>query len=109
MPYDENLAERVRLLLKGRRGISEKKMFGCLAFLFRGHMLCGVIGADLMVRVGPDAYEEVLSHSHAREMDFTGRPLKGIVYVDPGGIRTSQQLRSWLDRGLEFVKTLPAK
>jgi TfoX/Sxy family transcriptional regulator of competence genes len=79
VPYDERLSERVRLALKPRRGISEKKMFGGLAFLLRGNMLCGVIDQDLLVRVGADAYEQALARPHAREMDFTGRPLKGVV------------------------------
>jgi len=62
-----------------------------------------------MVRVGPAAYEDALAGAHVREMDFTGRPLRGIVYVGPAGIRTSRQLASWVERGLEFARTLPAK
>jgi TfoX/Sxy family transcriptional regulator of competence genes len=109
MAFDEELAERVRLVLKGRRGISEKRMFGGIAFLMRGNMLCGVVGPDLMVRVGPEDYERSLARPHAREMDFTGRPLNGIVYVAPAGIRTTRQLQSWLERGIGFAKSLPAK
>lgn len=109
MAYDERLAERVRLVLKRRRGVSEKKMFGGIAFLMRGHMLCGVIEQDLMVRVGPDAYEETLARPHVREMDFTGRPLKGIIYVAAAGVRTPKQLESWVERGLQFVESLPAR
>lgn len=109
MPYDETLAERVRLALKRRQGITEKKMFGGLAFLLRGNMLCGVVGADLMVRVGPDAHERALSRPHARAMDFTGRPMKGMVYVGPAGLRTVKQLESWLDQALGFVSSLPRK
>lgn len=109
MSYDEGLAKRVRVVLERRRGISEKKMFGGLAFLVRGHMLCGVVGADLMVRVGPEAYERALARPHAREMDFTGRPLKGMVYVDASGVRTEKQLKSWVERGVQFARTLPAK
>jgi len=109
MASDEKLAERVRVALKGRRGIAEKKMFGGVAFLSRGNMLCGVVGSDLVVRVGPDAYEEALARPHAREMDFTGRPMKGMVYVAPAGVRTARQLDAWLERGLAFARSLPAK
>ncbi len=109
MPYDEELADRIRVLLARRREISEKKMFGGLSFLLRGNMFCGVANQALMVRVGPDAYENALTRAHAREMDFTGRPLKGMVFVDAKGFRTSAQLGAWVERGLEFAKTLPAK
>lgn len=109
MACDEKLAERIRVALKGRRGITEKKMFGGVAFLSRGNMLCGVVGSDLVVRVGPDAYEEALARPHAREMDFTGRPMKGMVYVAPAGVRTARQLDAWLERGLAFARSLPAK
>jgi len=109
VPYDEKLADRIRIALRPRRGLSERKMFGGLAFLLRGHMLCGVVGADLMVRVGAAAYEESLARPHAREMDFSGRPMKGLVYVAPPGVRTSRQLGSWLERGLAFVSALPPK
>lgn len=109
MPYDERLADRIRRALKRRRGISEKQMFGGLTFLLRGNMFCGVVDQDLMIRVGPQAYEEALSRPHVREMDFTGRPLKGLVYVGASGVRTGRQLESWLVKGLEFARSLPAK
>ena len=109
MAYDEKLAERIRGVLARKRGITEKKMFGGLCFLLRGNMLCGVMGSDLMVRVGPDAYEDALGRAHAREMDFTGRPLKGMVSVDAAGLRTGRQLGAWVERGLGFARTLPAK
>jgi len=107
--YDEKLARRIRTALAGQRGLSEKKMFGGIAFLHRGHMCCGVVGADLMVRVGPAAYERALARPHAREMDFTGRPMKGLVYVGAAGLRTSRQLRAWLERGLEHARSLPPR
>lgn len=109
MAYDEKLAERIRLSLAGWRGVSERKMFGGVAFLVRGHMLCGVVGPELMVRVGPEAYAAALARPHVREMDFTGRPLTGMVYVGAAGIRTTRQLDSWIARGLDFVQSLPAK
>jgi TfoX/Sxy family transcriptional regulator of competence genes len=109
MAYDEKLAERVREVLKRRRGVSEKKMFGGLAFLVNGHMACGVQGDDLMVRVGPDDYDAALMKTGARPMDFTGRPLKGMVYVDPRGHRRAPSLRAWVEKGLSYVRSLPPK
>lgn len=109
MAYDERLAERVRGALERRRGVTEKKMFGGLSFLVNGNMSCGVNGDDLMVRVGPDAYEEALDRAHARPMDFTGKPLKGMVYVGPKGVRTAPQLRRWVEQAVSFARSLPAK
>ena len=109
MAYDDRLAERVRELLQGKRGVTEKKMFGGLAFMARGNMSVGVIDDHLMVRVGPEAHEKALSRKHVRPMDFTGRPLTGFVYVAPPGIRTRAQLSSWIDKGLSFAASLPVK
>ena len=86
MPYDEKLAGRVRDALAGRRGVTEKKMFGGLSFLLNGNMCCGVARENLVVRVGPDQYEKALSKPSARPMDFTGRALQGFVYVSPTGV-----------------------
>lgn len=109
MSFDEHLAERVRGALGPRRQLVEKRMFGGLAFLLRGHMACGVAGEALMVRVGPDQHASALRRQGARPMDFTGRPMKGMVFVDPPGIRTAAQLRRWLASALAYVDTLPAK
>ncbi len=95
MAYDEKLADRIREVLERRRGISEKKMFGGLSFLVNGHMACGIIGDELMVRVGPEAYDAALKKAGAREMDFTGRPMKGMVYVRPSGFRSTPSLKAW--------------
>lgn len=83
MPYDERLAGRVRAVMANADGVRERKMFGGLAFLLNGNMCCGVVRNDLMVRVGPDDYEQSLQRAHARAMDFTGKPMKGFVYVSP--------------------------
>ena len=99
----------MRATLKARRGISEKKMFGGLSFLLRGNLCCGIASGELMVRVGPDAYEKALARKHARPMDFTGKPLKGYVYVAPEGIRSQRELRGWIEQGLAFARTLPPK
>jgi TfoX/Sxy family transcriptional regulator of competence genes len=109
MAFSEEAAARIRRTLAGREGVAERKMFGGLAFLVRGHMCCGVIGDRLMVRVGPDAYEKALRRPHAREMDFTGRPMRGMVYVDPGGFASPQALQEWVESGLRFAASLPPR
>ena len=83
MTFDEGLAERVRDLTDAEPSMSERKMFGGLCFMSSGHMCFGILGDEIMVRVGPDAYGAALKLPHAREMDFTGRSMKGMVYVDP--------------------------
>ena len=109
MAYDEALAARVRAQLAGKRGLAERRMFGGLCFLVNGHMCAGIVGATLMLRVGPERYAEALARPHAREMDFTGRPLKGMIYVDPPGIVGGAALGRWLDLALAFVTSQRAK
>jgi TfoX/Sxy family transcriptional regulator of competence genes len=109
MAYDEVLAERIRAVLADRPGISERKMFGGIAFMVGGHMLCGVTGGDLMVRLGEDGADAALDEPHTRPMAFTGRPMKGYAYVAPAGTAGDAALRAWLDRALAFVATLPPK
>ncbi|MDO8530801.1 MAG: TfoX/Sxy family protein [Dehalococcoidia bacterium] len=109
MAYDKKLAQRVRRALADKAGVVEKAMFGGVCFMVHGNMCCGVANDDLMVRVGPDAYEKTLKKPHARPMDFTGRALKGLVFVGPGGRRTDEDIKAWLDQGLEFVQRLPKK
>ena len=109
MAYDGRLAQRVREELAERPGYAEKKMFGGLCFLLRGNMCCGVGQDGLMVRVGPEQYESALADDHARQMDFTGRPMKGFVFVNPAGHKTAKGLKTWIDRGARFALSLPAK
>jgi len=109
MAFDEGLAQRIRETLDERIGVSEKKMFGGLCFLVGGNMACGVIGEELMVRVGPDAYEDSLAQPHAREMDFTGRALRGMVYVSAEGAEEDADLSTWVGRGAGFAASLPVK
>jgi TfoX/Sxy family transcriptional regulator of competence genes len=109
MAYDEKLAGRVREVLKRRRNISEKKMFGGLAFMVSGHMCCGILGDDLMVRVGPDAYDAALREKGARPMNFTGRAMKGMVYVDRSGYGAAASLKAWVEQGLSHARSLPPK
>jgi TfoX/Sxy family transcriptional regulator of competence genes len=107
--FDEQLAERVWQALEGEDGIQEKHMFGGVCIMANGNMALGIIKNDLMVRVGPDAYEDMLDEPHARMMDFSGRPLKGYVYVDAEGTASDEGLRLWVGRGLAFARSLPAK
>lgn len=107
--YDETLADRVRGVLGDDPRLTERKMFGGLAFMIDGNMCVGIVGDDLMVRVGRDAYDATLSLPHAREMDFTGRPMRGFVFVAAAGITRRERLEAWVDRGLSYAESLPAK
>jgi TfoX/Sxy family transcriptional regulator of competence genes len=108
--YNAQLAERVRVALAASYpGVVEVRMFGGLSFMLNGHMVCGVVKDDLMVRVGPERYEESLGKPGVRPMDFTGRPLTGMVYVGPDGLRGDEQLEGWVSLGVDFVKALPEK
>jgi len=109
MAYDEGLAQRIREFLAEEDGVTERKMFGGLAFMMNGHMTCGVVGSELMVRVGKDAYDDALAREHAREMDFTGKALRGMVYVGADGIAEDEELERWVRRGVEHALTLPPK
>jgi TfoX/Sxy family transcriptional regulator of competence genes len=104
MAYDEGLAERIRDILEGDSRILEKKMFGGIAFLLRGRMSVGIIRDELMVRVGPDAYEDAVALPHARAMDFTGRPMRGFVQVKPPGFESDADLAAWLARGIAYAE-----
>jgi TfoX/Sxy family transcriptional regulator of competence genes len=109
MAYDEGTAQRLREVFGERKDVTEKKMFGGIAFMVRGNMCCGVIGETLMARVGPEQYDHALTRSHAREMDFTGKPMKGFVQIDPAGFESDEDLKSWVELCEIFLKTLPAK
>ncbi len=109
MSYDDHLADRIRRAFGGRGEVTEKAMFGGLCFMIDGHMCIGIVGDDMMVRVGPDEYDRALEQSHVREMDFTGRPMRGYVYVEPEGCSTVKSLRRWVDLAVRFVRTLPRK
>jgi TfoX/Sxy family transcriptional regulator of competence genes len=109
MAYDEGLAERIRSALQDERGVTERKMFGGIAFLLNEHMFVGTAKGDLMVRVGPERHEEALKQRHARPMDFTGRPMVGYVFVSPAGFYEDADLERWVRMGLTFAATLPEK
>ena len=109
MPYDEQLADRVRDVLAPRVGLSERKMFGGLAFMINGNMACGVIGTELMIRLDYEEAERALAEEHTRPMDFTGKPLRGMVYVSAEGIAGDEQLASWAEAGADHAASLPPK
>ena len=103
MPYDEGLAQRIRELLEDDARISEKRMFGGVAFMANGSMAAGIIRDELMVRVGADAHAAAVALPHARMMDFTGRPMRGFVQVAPAGFDDDADLRAWLARGIAYA------
>jgi TfoX/Sxy family transcriptional regulator of competence genes len=107
--YDEVLADRIRSQLDEVEGRSERKMFGGIAFMLNGNMVVGIAGQDLMVRVGAERYAELLALPGAREMDFTGRTMRGFVFVEAAAIAEDDDLGKWLDRALDFVGSLPPK
>jgi TfoX/Sxy family transcriptional regulator of competence genes len=109
MAFSESLAARIRDALVRKKNIEEKKMFGGVGFLLNGNMLVGVWKYSLIARLGPDASDDALREPHVREFDITGKPMKGWVIVDPDGIEDDDQLAGWIERSMEFVKTLPKK
>lgn len=109
MAYDEGLAERLREIIGEDPSTAERRMFGGLAFLCSGNMAFGVVGDELMVRVGPDEWQSALKLPHAREMDFTGRSMKGMVYVGVAGFAEDDDLTAWVDRGRRYARSLPPK
>jgi len=109
MAYDEALAQRIRDALRRKAGISEKKMFGGIAFLLHGYMFVGISGKSLMARIGPAEYDRALTMKHVREMDFTGKPMRGYVFVDSKGVKDQEALKVWLQKCTSFVSTLPPK
>jgi TfoX/Sxy family transcriptional regulator of competence genes len=109
MAYDEALAERVRQALAPRSGLAERKMFGGIAFMLEGNMAVGIVGDELMVRLGPEDAEQALGEDHVRPMDFTGRPPKNMVFVTPEGLASEEDLASWVDAGADYAASLPPK
>jgi TfoX/Sxy family transcriptional regulator of competence genes len=107
--YDEGLADRVRDVFAARPNLTERKMFGGIAFMIGGNMAVGVIDDDLMVRLDPTDAERALAESHVRPMDFTGKPMKGMIFVDSAGTESDEDLAGWVDAGAEFAASLPPK
>ena len=109
MAFNEELALRIRQSLGEQTGVTERKMFGGLCFMVHGNMLGGVMGDEIIVRVGAERYKDALKQPHAREMDFTGRPMRGFVVVASEGIASDERLNEWVQRGAQFATSLPPK
>ena len=106
MAYDEQLATRIREILGESTGITEKKMFGGVCFLMNGKMICGVRNDDLIAKIGKDNHEKMANRKHVRPFDFTGKAMKGIVYVAQAGLKTKRDLTGWIEMGKEHVRNL---
>jgi TfoX/Sxy family transcriptional regulator of competence genes len=110
MAYDEDLANRIRELLAGEAAITEKKMFGGLAFLLHGNMSVAAAGhGGLLVRIDPADTDDCLAHPHTALMEMGGRTMNGWLRVAPEGLKTKRELAAWVERGVAFAKTLPPK
>ncbi len=109
MAYDEGLAQRIRDVLGEQPGLVEKKMFGGVGFMIHGNMACGVHKDSLIVRVGPEGYEEALARPDTKPFDITGRPMKSWVMVTSDGYESDEALEDWVQQGLDFALSLPAK
>ena len=110
MAYDEHLANRIRELIAAEPGVTEKKMFGGLAFLIGGNMSVAASGqGGLMVRVDPAETDALVAKPHARPFEMRGREMQGWLRVDPEGVRTKRQLEPWVKRGVAYARSLPPK
>jgi TfoX/Sxy family transcriptional regulator of competence genes len=109
MAYDVGLADRIRVVL-GRLGeFAERKMFGGLCFLVNGHMCCGIVKSDLMLRLTPEAATAALCEQHTRPMDFTGKSMKSMIYADAAGIDSDLSLETWVRTARQVARALPSK
>lgn len=106
MAFNEKLASRLRAAIAKRSTFTEKKMFGGLAIMVNDKMCCGVLEDDLVARIGPDNFAKAIKLKNVRPMDFTGKPMKGYVYVSPLGLRTAPALQKWVDMAFEFTQSL---
>ena len=109
MAYDEDLARRIRQLLTDNPALTEKKMFGGLSFMLQGNMACVVIKDEMIVRIDPARTDASLAQPHVRPFDFTGRPMKGWVVVEPGGLSLDEELEEWVLKGVDYALSLPPK
>lgn len=109
MAYNETLAERITDLLKPQKKLVIKKMFGGICYMLKEKMIAGIVEDKLMIRCLSEEYDNLLNKPHAGEMTFTGKPMKGFLYIAPEGIRTDKQLQKWLDVGIEFAHKSPKK
>ncbi|MGE0525480.1 MAG: TfoX/Sxy family protein [Parachlamydiales bacterium] len=107
MAFDAELADRIRKIFEAKKmAVTERKMFGGLSFLLRDKMCCGVLGSKLAARIGPDQYEKALRTPGVKPMDFTGRSLKGFVYVEAKAIKNDKNLNHWVEVSADYVSKL---
>lgn len=109
MAYDKDLAARIRGSIETQSGLTEREMFGGIGFMLHGNMACGVIGNDMIVRVSPEQTEQLLEKSHTKVFDFSGRPMKGWIVVEPEAIARKSDLEIWVRLGVERARSLPPK
>ncbi len=110
MAYDEDLANRIRELVASEPGVTEKKMFGGLAFLINGNMSVSASGqGGLLLRVDPAQTDELLGKPHAQLFEMRGRSMQGWLRIDPEGVKTKRQLEGWVARGVGYARSLPGK
>ena len=109
MAFDETLAARIRDALARKKGVEERKMFGCMCFLLNGNALVGVWKDRLIARLGPDDGEAALREPHVKKFDITGKPMRNWVLVEPEGVEDDDHLKAWIERATKFVRTLPGK
>lgn len=109
MAYDQGLAQRMREELDQLPNLSERQMFGGIGFMVNGNMACGVNKEEMIVRVGPENYDQALKKPHTRVFDFTGRPMKGWVMIAPEGYESDEDLKYWIEQGVSFAQSLPKK
>lgn len=109
MGYNKALADKVRARVGDRPGLTERQMFGGIAFMLNGNMAVGVSGDELMVRVGTDAHDEAVKLPGARIFDMSARPMRGWIVVAPEGIAGDADLDAWINRGVTWAETLPPK
>jgi len=109
MAYDVDLANRIKSLIGNPKNLEEKKMFGGVGFLINGNLACGVNKNDMILRVAPEHYDALLRRANTRVFDLSGKPMKGWLVIEPAGMKTEAQLKTWITEGVEFAKSLPAK
>lgn len=109
MAYSETVAQRIRVMFEGSTMVAERKMFGGLAFMINGNMCVGVLDDLLVLRLGEEGTTKALQEPHTRPMDFTGTPMKSMIYIDPKGFASEKGLQQWMQKAIDFVLTLPPK
>ena len=109
MAFDDNLAARIRTALARKKGVEEKKMFGCICFFLNGNALVGVWKDRLIARLGPDEGEAARREPHVGEFDITGRPMRNWVTVEPEGVADEEAVKEWVKKAVKFVGKMAAK